>query len=394
MLGMVTGTSRAAPGAVPGRRTAYASLACTLVAGIVVFLEATMTDLPGSRWPVLWWCSFVLLLAVQLVATGLVARPSRVPGKVWLPALAVLALLTFALYPDHGLTAAFIVVSAAAVARHASRRAIVGVIALQTVVATVAVALVGWPLVDVLAGIVAYSGFQTFGALVVLAARGETEARRELADAHEELRATVTLLEETSRDAERLRIARELHDVLGHQLTALALELEVAGHRVTGSPGHEHVVRSRTIAKELLGDVRAAIGEMRDAPHGLEPTLSVLARNVPGLQVSVRVVEDGTVDPDQAQVILRCAQEAITNTLRHASAERLDVVVEAASGGISIKATDDGQGAERIVPGHGLTGMRERLEALGGTLVVESGPGQGFSLVGRLPRARSAGGPT
>lgn len=377
-----------------GRRTAYASLACTLVAGVVVLLEAVLTDLPGPVSALWWWCSFGVLLVVQLVATGLVPRPRWVPDQVWLPALVLAAMVTFLLYPDHGLTAAFLVVSTATVARHASLRAVVGVIALQTVVATLGIAAIGWPLADVLAGIFAYAGFQAFGALVVLAARGETEARQELAETHAELRSTVALLEATSRDAERLRIARDLHDVVGHQLTALALELEVASHKVRDDAAAEHVARARALAKGLLGDVRTAVGEMRHRGTALEPMLTALAHDIPGLEVSVTVQGVDRVDADEAHVILRVAQEAITNALRHSGASRLALTVTADADGLRVQATDDGRGTDQIVPGHGLLGMRERLEAKGGELVLSSGPGRGFTIEGRLPRLVPAGQPT
>lgn len=387
--------SRATPGLREGRRTAYATLACTLVAGIVVFLESVVTDLPGAAEPAWWWMSYVLLVLVQLVATGLLPRLGGIPSTAWLVVMVVLALCTFLLYPDHGLTASFIVVSAATVARQASPRAVVAVIALQTAVATAGVAAAGWPLVDVVAGVVVYAGFQTFGAVVVLVARRETEARHELALTHTELRAAVAQLQAATRDAERLRIARDLHDVMGHQLTALALELEVASHLVGEAPGRastaeEHVLRARAVAKGLLADVRAAVGEMRAGPQALEPILVALASDVPGLEVSVRVDETVPIDDDRAQVIVRCAQEAITNTLRHAGAERLDVVVASDRTGIRVRAVDDGRGATDVVPGHGLTGMRERLEALGGSLDIRSSPGGGFTVQGHLPPTRHA----
>lgn len=370
-----------------GRRTAYASLACTAVAGAVVLLEATLTDLPGPAWPAWWWVSYVVLVLVQLVATGLVPPPPGTDRRVWLPALVVTALGTFLLYPDHGLTAALIVVSAANVARYASGRAVIGVIVLQSVAAVAAVALVGAPFVDVVAGAVVYPGFQAFGALVVLAARRETEARQELARTHARLRSTMALLEAASRDAERMRIARDLHDVVGHQLTALAIELEVATHLVAGGQVEEHVTRARAVAKGLLEDVREAVAQMRLTSDDLRPALAGLAGNAPGIEVAVDVEPSLEVSGERAQVIVRCVQEAITNTLRHGGAARLEVTVASEPAGLVVRAADDGCGSARVVPGHGLTGMRERLESLGGSLAVVSTPGEGFVLEGRLPTA-------
>lgn len=368
-----------------GRRTANALLACTLVAGAVVLLEATLTDLPCPIWPLWWWLSYSLLVIIQLVATGLVRPPPWIPSHVWLPALVVSALWTFLLYPDHGLTAAVIVVSAAAVARYGSTRAVVAVITVQSLAAITASAMRGGPLADILAGAVVYPGFQAFGALVVLAARRETEARHELADTHAELRTTAALLEAATRDAERVRIARDLHDMIGHQLTALALELEVASHLVDQGTANEHVLRARTIAKGLLEDVRTAVAQIREGPDGLRPMLAELTHNVPGLEVSVRIEPGVQVEGERAQAIVRCTQEAITNTLRHGRAERLDVTVETDPSGVRLRAVDDGQGTARVVPGHGLTGMRERLEALGGSLKVSSSTGKGFAIEGLIP---------
>lgn len=384
---------RPAVDAVLGRRTAWASLACTLVAGVVVLLEATLTDLPGPGWPWAWWTSLAVLVVVQLVATGLVPRPPGVAPGVWPAALVCTACGTFLLYPDHGLTAALLVVSAAAVARLSSRRWLVAVIAGQTAVGSGALALLGWPPVDVVAGILAFGGFQIFGALVVLAARGEAEARNELAATHAELGATVALLEDATRDAERLRISRDLHDVIGHQLTALSLELEVAAHRARDGTHPDvglHVEKARSIARALLSDVRAAIGEMRATRRGLAPTLRSLAADVPGLTVSVRTIGDDSMSVAESRVVLRWAQESITNTLRHAGADRLDLLVEADADEIRLSAADNGQGSVNIRPGHGLTGMRERLESLGGDLRIQTAPGRGFEVAGRLPRSVSA----
>lgn len=370
-----------------GRRTAYAMLACTLVAGTVVLLESTLTDLSGPKLPTLWWASYGVLVLVQLVATGLVLPPPRVPQRPWLPALVGTALGTFLLYPDHGLTAALMVVSAAAVARHASARAVVGVVLLQSAAAVVAVTLIGWPLADILAGAVVYPGFQAFGAMVVLAARREAEARQELAETHAELRSTVAMLETASRDAERMRIARDLHDVVGHKLTALALELEVSTHLVPEGEPAAHVARARSVAKELLDDVRGAVAQMRLTSEDLRPALVELARNAPGLDVAIDVEPSLKVTGDRAQAIVRCVQEAITNTLRHGDASSLDVTVATDRAEVLVRAADDGCGTTRIVPGNGLTGMRERLESLGGTLAVRSSPREGFVIEGRLPSA-------
>ena len=377
------------------RTIAVAALVSLVAVGVVV-LMGQFDDEPGSSpaHPEWWWTAYLLYVLVFLVIGDWLPRPPGVTDDALVVAAVVLGIAVFTLFPDPGWTAIVLVVTAAGAAFVWPPSAVIAVIAVQTTAVGLAfgigVATKGWPLSLLVLSVLADGSFQLFAALLVRTARREAEARTELAVAHAELRAAYTLLEVTSRDAERLRISRDLHDVLGHKLTALTLELEVASHLV-GGKGTEHVTRARAIAKDLLGDVRATVGRMRESGHVLEPMLHSLARDVPGLHVSLHVVEAGPVEGDQAQVVLRCVQEAITNTLRHSGAKHLHVTVVADASGICVEARDDGWGTAVIVPGNGLTGMRERFQALGGSLHVDSSPGNGFTAIGRLPARIPAG---
>ena len=244
----------------------------------------------------------------------------------------------------------------------------------------------GWtPVVAVLQAIM-YVGYSSFTFITGLVARQQAEAREEQRRLNAELRATRALLAESSRMSERLRISRELHDLLGHHLTALSLNLEVAGH-ITEGKAQEHVRQSHTLAKLLLTDVREAVSEMREE-RGIDLTnaLRVLAEGVPALDVRLELPERLQVeDPECAQVLLRCAQEIITNTVRHAGASHLDLSVSQGEEGLRLQAKDDGRGAEGAAPGNGLRGMRERLSACGGRVDIITAPGQGFALDVRIP---------
>jgi signal transduction histidine kinase len=366
--------------------------------GVVVLMAAFDRESGSSpAEPAWWWTTYLLYLVVFLVADDYLPRPPRVTDDALVVALVVLGIAVLLLYPDPGWTAILLVVTAACAAFVWQPRAVVTLIALQTVAVGVGVAIGvatrGVPVSEIVLSVLAVGSFQFFAALLVRTARREAETRTDLAVAHAELRAASTLLEITSRDAERLRISRDLHDVVGHKLTALTLELEVASHLV-GGEGRQHVTRARTIAKDLLGDVRATVDRMRESGHVLEPVLRSLARDVPGLQVSLRLVEAGPVDGGQAQAVLLCVQEAITNTLRHSGADHLHVAVVADASGIRVETRDDGWGTAVVVPGNGLTGMRERFEALGGTLQICSGAGAGFVAVGHLPARVAVGRPT
>jgi signal transduction histidine kinase len=232
---------------------------------------------------------------------------------------------------------------------------------------------------------------QSFAAVAVHLARREAEAARELAQTNAELRATRSLLEEASRVHERTRIARELHDVLGHDLTALGLQLEVATH-VTPERAGVHVAKAQEVSARLLRNVRDVVGAMREtAGPDLATALRALAEGIPGMAVHLDMpaelpIEDGA----RAQCILRCVQEIITNALRHSRATNLWIAITVEDGAISLDARDDGCGAEEVRAGHGLTGMRARLEELGGRLRVAAEPARAFAVSAWLPAKGSA----
>jgi len=116
-------------------------------------------------------------------------------------------------------------------------------------------------------------------------------------------------------------------------------------------------------------------------------TLRTLVEDLPTLDVSMRIIEEADVDDERALAIVRCVQEIVTNTLRHAHADRLWVTVRTTPEEVSVEARDDGRGASSVRPGNGLVGMRERVEGLGGRLIVDSAPSQGFHVTARIPTA-------
>ncbi|MBS0419838.1 MAG: sensor histidine kinase [Proteobacteria bacterium] len=231
-------------------------------------------------------------------------------------------------------------------------------------------------------------GFQLFAVCAAQLARSEMAARDELARANTELRGAQALLNESALANERLRIARELHDVMGHTLTTLTIHLDVA-NRLTSGPAAEHLAYARNASAELLEQVRAVVSRVRNTqPTQLRSALEELAASARGvLQVHLEIPPDLAVcDPAQAEVIIRCVQEVITNAMRHAQARQLTISIRTGLSGIAITACDDGRGGA-FAPGNGLAGMRERFEALGGRLSVSSEKGRGFAIEGMLPVA-------
>jgi signal transduction histidine kinase len=232
-----------------------------------------------------------------------------------------------------------------------------------------------------------YMGFSAFTYVTSLVAKQQADSRDELRRLNSELRATRTLLTESSRIAERMRISRDLHDLIGHHLTALSLNLEVASHLVGGT-AQEHVRQAQSVAKLLLSDVREVVSQLRENDNiDLTEALRTLVEGVPGLAIHLELPPRFSVDdPLRAQVLLRCAQEIITNTVRHSGARNLWLRCERTeTNELAIHARDDGRGAGDMRQGNGLTGMRERLAQVGGRLDIVTARDQGFALDAWLP---------
>ncbi len=210
------------------------------------------------------------------------------------------------------------------------------------------------------------------------------QSREQLARRNAELEATQHLLAESSRLGERLRIARELHDLLGHHLVGLSVNLQVALHRAneTARPSIE---KAHWIATLLLADVRETVASMRENRRlDLATSLRNLTARLERPAVHLEVPENG-LGPLEAQALLRCAQEAVTNAIRHGGAANLWLRIAGSAGRWTFEVRDDGTPAADFQAGNGLRGMRGRLRELGGDLEIAAPPGGGFTLRGWIP---------
>jgi signal transduction histidine kinase len=225
------------------------------------------------------------------------------------------------------------------------------------------------------------------------------ERTAELEQAREELaRRAVT--------EERLRLARELHDVVAHAMSVIAVQSGVGAHVADTQPKEaaKALGAIEATSRAALDELRRLLGVLRqeDEPRGdlapvpgladLEGLLAELAKA--GLAVKLQV--NGTRPPLPAGVDLsayRIVQEALTNVVKHAGSARAQVVVGYLDREVTVEVTDDGRGAVTSVSdgragtGHGLIGMRERVQAFGGDLQTGPRPGGGFRVAARLPLA-------
>lgn len=214
-----------------------------------------------------------------------------------------------------------------------------------------------------------YGLLNMFAAAVVQRFVSERKQKEFTAALNRELIATRDLLSQSTAQGERLRIARDLHDILGHHMTALILNLEVASHSTEGAP-KEKVDQSLAIAKMLIGDLRSTVSEFRDeAAINLEESIKKLVSGIPSFDIEVDFSDAPTIeDMDTAETLLRCTQEAVTNVLRHSSADHCRIVMAGDEERYTLSVIDNGSVRHSITPGNGLTGMMERVVARGGQL--------------------------
>jgi signal transduction histidine kinase len=200
----------------------------------------------------------------------------------------------------------------------------------------------------------------------------------QLHDEREELRASRAAHAESAALAERGRVARDIHDVLAHSLSALALQLEgtrlLASDRGADPEVVEAVERAHRLAGEGLAEARDAIAALRGEALPGPERLQHLAEAFAGDCTVTVVGTPHELGSEARLAVYRTAQEALTNVLRHSAASKVDVRLTYEADGTRLVVQDDGRGAPVTVGaptvggGYGLTGMRERAELLGGTL--------------------------
>ncbi|MBB3036005.1 sensor histidine kinase [Hoyosella altamirensis] len=187
---------------------------------------------------------------------------------------------------------------------------------------------------------------------------------------------------------ERLRIARELHDAVGHTVSVISLHSDVAREALgrDDSVVADSLRHIREAAGNTMRELRSAVKVLRDPDESPGKTsLESLATAVRRAGIDVTVERDGGETSDATEsVMYRIVQEALTNVIRHSHASRIAISLRHQQGELALRVADNGRGCPDVRFGHGLTGMRERAESIGGTLAVASGP-EGFVVEAQLP---------
>jgi signal transduction histidine kinase len=366
------------------RQLKYPNLWVFCIAALAVWLSVAWPVLQAlmageairnSPVPGLWLVPFALFGTAVLAAMVLNLRS----GLRWtLLCVQLASVVAMAILVNWAMMTMFLIIVAWQVAMATSPFKALSWVVLQTLVLVATLALVPNP--DL-----CWVHWMSFGLqLCVLftanALRREAETSRALARAQ-------AVIASTARDAERLRISRELHDAWGHELTALGLQLEIASHVTEPGRARDSVIQAKGLARDLLTKVRDVVSALREAERcDLKVALETLAQSVPVPAIHLEFSPGVRVKPEHAHALMRCAQEAVTNAVKHAEASNLWLQVTSDGEGVRLVARDDGR-ARPVAssPGSGLLGMRERVEQLGGRLAVQAGAGRGFTIDAWLP---------
>jgi two-component system, NarL family, sensor histidine kinase DesK len=192
-----------------------------------------------------------------------------------------------------------------------------------------------------------------------------------------------------AQEAERERIARDLHDLLGRTLTLIALKSDLAARLIAADPqaAEREMRETGEAARGGLAEVRATVAGMNNAALGREIEASRAALATGGVACEI-TGEDLAVPATNSAVLAMALREAVTNVIRHAAATRCHILLEQDSEAVRLTVSDNGQGG-RFDEGSGLRGMRARLSAAGGRLRVQTGKG-GTDVIAAIPAAAAA----
>jgi signal transduction histidine kinase len=215
----------------------------------------------------------------------------------------------------------------------------------------------------------------------------------ELEKANVQLAAYATQAEELAMTQERNRLAREIHDSLGHYLTIVNVQIEAARVVMDSDPGRalDAMNKAQELTQKGLTRVRESVAALRESPISNRPLSEAIASLVKeaqsaGIVAELEVAgEPQALEDKVALALYRAAQEGLTNVRKHARASRVDVLLSFQPGEVRLEVRDNGMGATETAGGFGLLGIRERMQLLGGRLEISTGLRKGFALTAIVP---------
>lgn len=237
-----------------------------------------------------------------------------------------------------------------------------------------------------------------FVLLLMNAVLSERESRDKLTAANEKLRQYALKIENQATLEERNRIAREIHDSLGHSLTALNLQLETANKLLNTNPekAKDFLIRAKELGSQALKDVRESVSKMRSNPlqeQSLETSINVLIENFnhsTGINPNRQINIFYSIPRDISTAIYRIIQESLTNISKYAKATEVNLEITTAATNLYLIVEDNGKGFDvtQNTTGFGLQSMRDRTLALDGNFHIESLPGKGTKIMVDIPLSR------
>jgi len=362
-----------------------------LLAPVVI---SFLLQVPAAIWTAVWlhsgWAVGLGLVLLAAIGPLALLGSRRHPGPT-VVVVAAAALVDLLLAPDSGppyVALAFAIVLA--VARGAVAWAVVSTV-------------VGWASAIVLGALLGEEWHPFRIALTTLglaACFGIGSFVRTRRDRAAEYRAEALRRRQSAEQRERVRIARELHDVIGHALSQINVQASVGLHLMDRDPEQARTALTnvKDTSKTALEEVRSVLGVIRsegDAPLAPQAGLAELPRLVegvrsPGFEPELVYRLDEAPGRAVQFAVYRIAQEALTNIVRHSGASRAVVAVERLGDELSLTVDDDGRGTRGTPEGSGILGMRERAALLGGSVEVGPSPQGGTRVTARLPWGATA----
>ncbi len=254
---------------------------------------------------------------------------------------------------------------------------------------------------DYSSGLFSIATAMTFTVLFTMIAFREQEARIEterlaldLQSANQRLSEYAAQVEELATVRERNRLAREIHDNLGHYLTVVNIQIEAARTIMDANPGKamDALSKAQKLTQDGLASVRQSVSALRESSLAERPLPEAINQLIEenqaaGIVTNLTVLGDPRLlDPKIALTLYRTVQESLTNVRKHARASQVDISLDYRNEAMmQLSVQDNGIGAEKTDGGFGLLGLQERVQLLNGTLTIESEPGSGFTLKSQIP---------